>query len=265
VVNGKRKTLLPFNFYFLPIKMADGLTARQTSLLKTIIDEYIKTAEAVGSENLDKKYNLGVSPATIRNEMALLTKAGYLKQPHTSSGRVPTPTAMKFYIDQLMEEKQMSVVDEVKAKEEVWDSRNKIDDLMDEATRSLAERTKSLAVGALKNTSKDKFWQAGHSYVFNNPEYAEIAACQNLFSIFEEFDKLDRLFFGFDSTSSLDVLFGEELGWEELMPAGIISTHFTIHGQPGALGVIGPARADYSTVIPILRYFGNMVEEVANG
>jgi heat-inducible transcriptional repressor len=243
--------------------MADGLTARQTSLLKTIIDEYIQTADAVGSENLDKKYNLGVSPATIRNEMVSLTKAGYLKQAHTSAGRVPTPQAMKFYIDQLMEEKQMSLVDEVKAKEEVWDSRNKIDDLMDEATHALANRTKSLAVAALKG-KKDKFWQAGHSYIFNNPEFAEMAACQNLFSIFEEFDKLDRLFFGLESTSPLDVLFGEELGWPELMPTSIISTHFTVHGKPGAFGVIGPARADYSTVIPILRYFGSLVQEVAN-
>lgn len=246
--------------------MTDGLTARQTSLLKTIIDEYIQTADAVGSENLDKKYNLGVSPATIRNEMVSLTKAGYLKQTHTSAGRVPTPTAMKFYIDQLMEEKQMSLVDEVKAKEEVWDSRNKIDDLMDEATHALANRTKSIAVGALKDKNKkDKFWHAGHSYIFNNPEFSEMPACQSLFSIFEEFDKLDRLFFGLESTSTLDVLFGEELGWAELMPTGIVSTHFTVHGQPGALGIIGPARADYSTVIPILRYFGNLVQEVANG
>lgn len=246
--------------------MTDGLTARQTSLLKTIIDEYIKTADAVGSENLDKKYNLGVSPATIRNEMVALTKSGYLKQTHTSAGRVPTPTAMKFYIDQLMEEKQMSLVDEVKAKEEVWDSRNKIDDLMDEATHALASRTRSLSVSALKDNSggkKDKFWHAGHSYVFNNPEFSEMVACQNLFSIFEEFDKLDRLFFGLESTSALDVLFGEELGWAELMPTSIISTHFTVQGKPCAMGVIGPARADYSTVIPILRYFGNMVQEVA--
>jgi len=246
--------------------MTDGLTARQTSLLKTIIDEYIQTAEAVGSENLDKKYNLGVSPATIRNEMVALSRAGYLKQPHTSSGRVPTPQAMKFYINQLMEEKQMSLVDEVKAKEEVWDSRDKIDDLMDEATRALASRTKSLAVAALKDKNqKDKFWHAGHSYIFNNPEFSEVAACQNLFSIFEEFDKMDRLFFGLESTSPLDVLFGEELGWPELMTTGIISTHFNVKGQPGALGVIGPARADYGTMIPILRYFGNLIEEVANG
>lgn len=243
--------------------MTDGLTARQTSLLKTIIDEYIQTANAVGSENLDKKYNLGISPATIRNEMVSLTKAGFLRKPHASAGRVPTPKAMKFYIDQLMEEKQMSLVDEVKAKEEVWDSRDKIDDLMDEAARALANRTKSLTVAAIKD-KKDKFWHAGHSYIFSNPEFAEVATCKSLFSIFEEFDKLDRLFFGLSSTSPLDVLFGEELGWPELMPTGIVATHFTVQGKPGALGVIGPARSDYSTVIPILRYFGNLIQEVAN-
>jgi len=224
---------------------------------------------------MDKKYNLGVSPATIRNEMVTLTKAGYLKQPHSSAGRIPTPVAMKFYINQLMEEKQMSLVDEVKAKEEVWDSRDDVDELMDEATHALASRTKSFAVGALKDptspsglrgaSKKNRFWQAGQSYIFDNPEFAEMSACQSLFSIFDEFDKMDRLFFGMaESTSPLEVLFGEEIGWPELMPAGIIATHFTIKGKPGALGVIGPARSNYGTVIPILRYFGNLIEEVAN-
>lgn len=243
--------------------MTDGLTSRQTQILKTIIDEYISTTEPVGSEALDKKYNLGISPATIRNEMVVLTKLGFLKQPHASAGRIPTPSAMKFYINQLMEEKQMSLVDEVKAKEEVWDSRDDIDNLMDEATHALAARTRSLAVAALKD-KKDRFWQAGHYYVFQNPEFSDVLTCQNLFSIFEEFDKLDKLFFGYEPTSPLEVLFGEELDIPELATTGIVSTHFNIKGKKGALGVIGPARADYGTVIPILRYFGNLIEEVAN-
>lgn len=243
--------------------MTDGLTSRQTQILKTIVDEYIATAEPVGSEALDKKYNLGISPATIRNEMVSLTKLNFLKQPHASAGRVPTPVAMKFYINQLMEEKQMSLVDEVRAKEEVWDSRDDIDELMDEATRALASRTRSLTVAAIKD-KKDRFWHAGHSYIFQNPEFSDILSCQSLFSIFEEFDKLDRLFFGFEPTSPLEVLFGEELGIPELALTGIVSTHFNVKGKKGALGVIGPARADYGTVIPILRYFGNLIEDVAN-
>ncbi len=243
--------------------MTDGLTARQTRILKTIIDEYIATAEPVGSEAMDKKYNLGVSPATIRNEMVALTRAGYLRQPHASAGRIPSPLAMKFYIDQLMDEKKMSLVDEVKAKEEVWDSRDDVDRLMNEATHALANRTKSLAVAALKD-KKDRFWQAGHSYIFQNPEFADVQVCQNLFSIFDELDKLDRLFFGIEAPSPLEVLFGEELGIPELAATGIIATHFNIKGKLGALGVIGPARVNYGTIIPILRYFGNLIEEVAN-
>lgn len=243
--------------------MTEGLTSRQTQILKTIIDEYIATAEPVGSEALDKKYNLGVSPATIRNEMVVLTKLNFLKKPHTSAGRVPTPLAMKFYINQLMDEKQMSVVDEVKAKEEVWDSREDIDELMDQATRALAARTKSLAVAGIKD-KRDKFWYAGTPYIFQNPEFSDVLTCQNLFSVFDELEMLDRLFFGFESASPLAVLFGEELDIPGLAPTGIISTHFTINGKKGALGVIGPARANYGTVIPILRYFGNLIEEVAN-
>jgi heat-inducible transcriptional repressor len=251
--------------------MTDGLTSRQTQILKTIINEYIDTAEPVGSEAMDKKYNLGVSPATIRNEMVALTKAGYLKQPHASAGRVPTPAAMKFYINQLMEEKQMSLVDEVKAKEEVWGARDNVDELMDEATHALAQRTRSLAVAALKDVEnrsgkKDRFWQAGHSYIFQNPEFEDLQVCQNLFSIIEEFDKMDRLFFGMNEAASpLEVLFGEEIGWPELMPVGIVATHFSVKGKPGALGVIGPTRSNYGMVIPILRYYGNLIQDIANG
>jgi heat-inducible transcriptional repressor len=78
------------------------LTARQVEILKSLIEEYIETAEPVGSETLEKKHNLSASPATIRNEMVRLTDLGYLKKPHVSAGRIPTPAGMKFYVKQLM-------------------------------------------------------------------------------------------------------------------------------------------------------------------
>jgi heat-inducible transcriptional repressor len=241
--------------------MAEGLTARQTQILKALIEEYIETAQAVGSEALDKKYNLGVSPATIRNEMVALTKLGYLRQLHTSAGRVPSPAAMKFYIDQLMEERQMSLADEVKTKEEVWDARNDLDELLNEATHALAERTKSLAVAA---TDEGKVWHAGYANVFVNPEFSDIRTCANLFSFIEEAQRLHELFFERAmSGSPIDVLFGEELGWPELTPMGVVATHFSARGKKGALGVIGPVRLSYPTIIPTLRYFKNLIEEVS--
>jgi len=85
-----------------------NLTERQIEILKAIIEEYIDTAEAVGSETLEKKRNLSASPATIRNEMVKLAEYGYIKKLHSSAGRVPTPEGMKFYVKELMKEKELS-------------------------------------------------------------------------------------------------------------------------------------------------------------
>lgn len=194
--------------------------------------------------------------------MNILTKNGYLKQPHTSAGRIPTPLAMKFYIDQLMEERQMSLSEEVKTKEEVWDSRKNLDSLLEEATKVLAIRTKNLAVAA---TDDGKVWHAGFSNVFLNPEFADIETCSNVFSLIEEVDRMTELFFEKAiSGSPIDVLFGEELGWPGFSPIGIVATHFSVHGKNAALGVIGPVRLSYPTVIPILKYFRNLMQEVAH-
>ncbi len=76
---------------------------RQKQILQAIILDYITTAEPVGSRTIARKYNLGVSPATIRNEMYELEEAGYLQQPHTSAGRIPSDLGYRFYVDVLME------------------------------------------------------------------------------------------------------------------------------------------------------------------
>lgn len=240
--------------------MREGLTARQTQILKSLIDEYIDTADPVGSESLEKKYNLGVSPATVRNEMVLLTKSGYLKQPHTSAGRIPTPKAMKFYINQLMEEKQLSVTDEVKAKEKVWDAREDVEKLLEEATHALAESTKNLAIGALDT---GKVCHSGYANIFRNPEFHNLQICADLFEFLEEAQRINDLFFRMATFESpIEVLFGEELGLPELESLNFVATRFKTKNATGALGVVGPARIRYQVVIPTLRYFGSLIEEL---
>lgn len=239
----------------------DGLSARQTQILKALIDEYITTAEPVGSMALEKKYNLGVSPATIRNEMVNLTKAKYLRQPHTSAGRVPTPQAMKFYINQLMEEKQMSLTDEVKAKEEVWDSRADFDKLMQEATHALAGHTNALAVAA---TDDGDLWRWGYDNVFSHPEFFDRQVCQTVFAMLEEHKRLHELLFQrLTGVSPIEVLFGEELGWQYFEPISVVATRFNAGGHQGVLSVIGPFRSNYPAVIPILRHFRNLIQDLS--
>lgn len=241
--------------------MDEALSARQTQLLKVIVDEYINTAEPVGSVALENKYNLGVSPATIRNEMAELTHKGFLKQPHTSAGRVPTPLAMKFYINQLMEEKKLSVTDEVQAKEDVWDSRDNIESLLRDATHALAHKTNYLAVSVLDDGHA---WVHGHSHLFSNPEF-NVQVCRSLFTMLEEEKRLRELFFEhFKGASQIEVLFGEELGWEFFEPIGMVASRFRVGAHEGAIGVVGPFRLNYPRVIPTVRYFGNLIQELTH-
>ena len=239
--------------------MTTSLTSRQTQILKAIVDEYIATASAVGSASLDKKYNLGVSPATIRAEMVELAKMKYLSQPHTSAGRVPTPMAMKFYINQLMEEKQLGVAEEVRTKEDVWDARSDFDTLMNEATQVLADKKHSLAIAA---TEDGEVWKAGMKNIFDDPEFSDILVCQNLFSMLEEVDSLhDLLFERITGLNPVEVLFGAELSWPTLNDLGVVATRFTIKGRQGAIGIVGPFRRTPS-VIPNVRYIGNLIQEL---
>ena len=79
------------------------ITQRQKEILKSMVQEYIRSAQPVSSRLIERKYQLGVSSATIRAEMQKLTRKGYLFQPHTSAGRVPTDKGYRFYVDSILE------------------------------------------------------------------------------------------------------------------------------------------------------------------
>src|SRR5271169_851717 len=95
-----------------------GLDKRKAFILQTVVYEYINTAEPVGSVTLTQKYNLGVSSATIRNEMAELEASGFLVQPHTSAGRVPSDSGYRTYVDQLMQPEPLASGEQRRIQEE---------------------------------------------------------------------------------------------------------------------------------------------------
>ncbi len=242
--------------------MTTELTARQTQILKVLIDEYLETAEPVGSLALERKYSLGISPATIRNEMAALIEKGYLRQPHTSAGRIPSPQAMKFYINQLMDEKQVSVVDEVQAKEKVWDVRNNPELLMKEATQALSLKTGSLAVGTIEGGS---VWCYGHSYLFRYPNMFDMQVFYDLFASLEENKRLREIFFErLTGLNPIEVLFGEEFEWGHMETLGIVASRFPVGNREGAIGVVGPYGLNYPSIVPTVRYFGNLIRQMIN-
>ncbi len=236
------------------------LTQRQLQILKSIVEEYIETAEPVGSDKLDKKYNLGVSPATIRNEMVKLTQAGFLKQPHTSAGRVPTSAALKLYVNKLMQAKELSVTDEVKVKQKIWDYRSRLDKLLREATRALADQTKTMSLAA---TDEGDIYTGGVGNILDMPEFYDIDITRHLLDTLDEYDYWWNIFSQLGETGgNLTVFLGEDLGRQFLAQCGGVFVNFESPSHKGAIGVVGPSRLDYSRIIPTVRYVGDLISEL---
>jgi heat-inducible transcriptional repressor len=121
------------------------MASRQLEILKAIVDEYVATEEPVGSKTIASRAGLGISPATIRNEMAVLEDAGLITQPHTSAGRIPTNKGYRVFVDQLDQIKPLSNA-ERKAIEHFLDGASDLDDVITRTVRLLAQVTKQVAV-----------------------------------------------------------------------------------------------------------------------
>ena len=123
-----------------------GLTEdRRLAVLRAIVEDYVATREPVGSKGLVERHNLGVSPATIRNDMALLEEEGFIAQPHTSAGRIPTDQGYRLFVDRLGGVKPLSAP-ERKAIATLLDGAVDLDDVVDRTVRLLAQLTRQVAV-----------------------------------------------------------------------------------------------------------------------
>ncbi len=122
--------------------MASEMDERKKRILKVITDDYIASAEPVGSRTIARRYNLGLSPATIRNEMADLEESGYLEQPHTSAGRVPSELGYRYYVDALMSHKRLLDEEVEQIYLELEEHHREIDQVIRRTSRILGQFTK---------------------------------------------------------------------------------------------------------------------------
>lgn len=122
------------------------LNERKKKILQIIIEDYISSAEPVGSRTIARKYELGLSPATIRNEMSDLELLGYLEQPHTSAGRIPSAQAYRFYVDALIE--PGTLTDNDMALIDGWynERRRNIDDIFQSTAKILSRMTQNVSM-----------------------------------------------------------------------------------------------------------------------
>src|SRR6059058_4535867 len=118
---------------------------RRFEVLRAIVADFVATKEPIGSKTLVERHNLGVSSATVRNDMAVLEAEGYITQPHTSSGRVPTEKGYREFVDRLDDVKPLSAA-ERRAIQKFLESGVDLDDVLRRAVRLLAQLTRQVAV-----------------------------------------------------------------------------------------------------------------------
>lgn len=118
-----------------------GLSDRKKKILRAVVESYIRTAEPVGSKAILELADLNVSSATIRNELAELTEMGYLEQPHTSAGRMPSPKGYRLYVNELMEEQRLSLEETRQINEALHLKMQELDKVIDQAGRMVSQLT----------------------------------------------------------------------------------------------------------------------------
>ena len=132
------------------------LSERKLQILQAIIGDFIKTGEPVGSRALSKKYNLGVSPATIRNEMSDLEDMGYLSHIHTSSGRVPSDKAYRLYVNELMEKRELSTEEKRAISQKLQSNIVEFEQTIRHAASLLSEITNLTSFALTPNQQEDR-------------------------------------------------------------------------------------------------------------
>ena len=135
-----------------------GLSDRKMKILHAVIQNYLETGEPVGSRTISKYTDLNLSSATIRNEMADLEELGYIMQPHTSAGRIPSDKGYRLYVDMLMEEKEQELGE---MQEQLLDKADRMEQLLKQAAKVLASNTNyaTMVSTPMNNANKIKFIQ----------------------------------------------------------------------------------------------------------
>ena len=170
-----------------------GLDKRKAYILATVVYEYIATAEPVGSNTLTQKYNLGVSSATVRNEMAELEAEGYLVQPHTSAGRVPSDAGYRTYVDDLMQPETLAPEDRRRIRDDLREASRELDDLLESASRLVGRLSNNLAFVTKPQPDTQSFkhiqliWLSSHTGVAIVVTSLGVAA-QSVFEVTSDID-----------------------------------------------------------------------------
>ncbi len=247
-----------------------SLTKRQEGILFAIIEEYAEVATPVGSVTLAKLFD--VSSATIRAEMARLEELGYIAQPHTSAGRVPTDAGYRYYVNMISEHPEIAEEHAMvgagvnqhdpkttersnRVLEVRVNSQTRADFAIRGAVDSLVELTGNLGIA----TIGEQLYMSGISRLFTQPEFMDNGRVQ---AVAKLLDNLEPWLREAAPGRPLNIFIGQENPIGKTSQVSLIISRFrSPYSDKSYIGVLGPTRQNYSRVMSLVRYAGNILEE----
>jgi heat-inducible transcriptional repressor len=235
------------------------LTDRQFKILCSIIEQYAEVAAPVGSVTLAKLFN--VSSATIRNEMTILERHGFIAQPHTSAGRIPTDKGYRVYVNYINENptKELGINRNARAIDTRISHAGEAEQAIRSAVKSLVEITNNVGLATIGGS----LYVRGFGSLFSQPELLHGNAAQEVARLI---DNLEPWLREAAPNEPLSVFIGRE------NPVGkssnstlIISRFISPYSDKSYIGVLGPTRQDYRTVMNLVSHTGRVLERVLGG
>ena len=240
--------------------MAD-ITERQKRILMAIIEEFMRSADEIGSLSLVERHKLGVSPATIRNEMAKLMDIGLLEKSHISSGRFPTDQALRLYVSNILNSSSLNPLITVEIRQGIFRDRFSKDSVLNSILKILAEETESVVFILIDNICR----YSGVSNLFKYEELRDWKKIQRIVNILEDKDFLSNMMSRY-SSSGVSLLIGEESGIKDLDGCSMIFAKLPFWDTNDAhVGILGSKRMDYARCVPALKEVQNSMRNAMRG
>jgi len=237
------------------------LTTRQQKIMNAITKEYIMSASPVSSNLLKRKYNFGVSSATLRNEMKELTDYNFLFQPHTSAGRVPTDKAYRFFVNNLLGKNINQRREAFKALENFKKETKDVHKFIRSLVKQLAEFSSSLALCYL--LEEEIVLREGWDEIFKEPEFKDFNYSSHFMEMIESIEEeIKSLPMDNGSIKSCHIYIGREMPFSKSSDFSIIISKCNFPKvNEGFLGILGPKRMPYQRNIELLNSVTKFLED----
>lgn len=232
--------------------------SRKDKVLDIITRVHIESAEPICSKYIADI--IGVSSATIRNIMSELEDDGYLEQPHTSAGRVPTERAYRRYVNSLIEERASVLRQIERLKQDLFSRYQKYSEIIEKVSYSVSKLTHYTSFVIYP---RDHIYMDGAFHMLEQPEFCSLPKIKKILKTLDEKEKLLDTINSYLSGGVLNIHIGRENQIEGFESCSVITSSYKVKGKVvGGIGIIGPIRMNYKVVVPIVKYLSDSVSSM---